>query len=132
MSGGRYLLDTHVVLWLLLEPERVRPSVRDILKSSNHVVAASAVSGWEIAIKQSIGKLTLPDRAEDWLAPALERAGIDRLAIGWDDVLRVRALPWHHRDPFDRLLVAQAQGGWTLVTRDEALAAYGVPLLRAS
>ena len=65
MSETRYLLDTHVVLWLLLEPKRVRQEVRDILKSPDRTVAASAVTGWEIAFRQSIGKLTLPGPAED-------------------------------------------------------------------
>jgi PIN domain nuclease of toxin-antitoxin system len=93
-------------------------------------VVVSAVSGWEIAIKQSLNKLTLPGPAETWLPDALRRSGLGWISVTFEDALRVRGLPWHHRDPFDRLLVAQAQGGYTIVTHDPVLEHYGVPCLR--
>jgi len=90
---------------------------------------ASAVSAMEIAIKQSLGKIELPGPAETWLEPAVREAGFDLRPLEFADALRLRALPWHHRDPFDRLLVAQAMDGLTLCTQDEQLAAYDCAVL---
>jgi len=123
-----YLLDTHVLVDLLIAPQRVGQAVRRVLRDSLNDVVVSAVSGWEIAIKTSVGKLNLP---ED-LDTELLRAGISLVDITLADGLRAGALPRHHSDPFDRMLVAQAQRrGMTLVTRDALLAAYGVPILAA-
>ena len=95
-------------------------------------VYASAVSAWEIAIKQSLGKLDLDQPAERWLPRVLERTGIEPLPVEVSAAVRVRALPWHHRDPFDRLLVAHAlESGLTIATRDRLFEKYGVAVLRA-
>ncbi len=123
------LLDTHALLWALLEPSRLRPEVAAEIAAPHNRVSVSAASLWEIAIKQSVGKLELPDQAELWLPMACRQVGIGMLPISPEAALAVRKLPWHHRDPFDRLLVAQASLGFTLVTHDEALRAYGVPIL---
>lgn len=126
----RYLLDTNALLYTLLAPERLGPAAMVILRDTRNVVAISAVSAWEIAIKQSISKLTLPGPAEEWLLPAVAPFGFRWLPISAEDAVRVRGLPFHHRDPFDRQLVAQALSGqYTLVTSDGRLEAYGVPLL---
>ena len=123
-----YLLDTHVLVDLLIAPQRVGQPVRRLLADSLNDVVVSAISGWEIAIKTSVGKLSLPADLE----PELLRAGIRSLDVTLADGLRAGALPRHHNDPFDRMLVAQAQRrGLTLVTRDAMLAAYGVPILAA-
>ena len=123
-----YLLDTHVLVDLLIAPQRVGQAVRRLLGDPLSDVVVSAVSGWEIAIKTSVGKLSLPADLESELL----RAGISVLDITLADGLRAGALPSHHNDPFDRMLVAQAQRrGMTLVTRDAMLAAYGVPILAA-
>jgi len=127
----RLLLDTHVLLWALSDPDALAEEAREAILDPEHEVVVSAVSAWEIAIKQSLGKLRLPRSAETWLPRQVGRAGFSWLAVSHLDALRTRALPWHHRDPFDRLLVAQALGGCTLVSRDRRLAAYGVPLLEA-
>lgn len=128
----KLLLDTHVLLWAASEPEQLTSQARDALEDGNNDVLISIVSAWEIAIKQSLGKLELPKPAEQWLPQVLRRTGFDLAEVGLGAALRVRALPWHHRDPFDRLLVAQAvEDGYTVVTRDSALDAYGVPLLKA-
>jgi len=128
----KLLLDTHVVLWAASDPEQLDVHVREMLEDGSQEVAVSIVSAWEIAIKQSLGKLELPKPAEQWLPEVLRRTGFELAEVGLAAALRVRALPWHHRDPFDRLLVAQAiEDGYTLVTRDDALGAYGVPLLSA-
>jgi PIN domain nuclease of toxin-antitoxin system len=125
------LLDTHVVLWALLAPERLAPAAVTAISDPANQVWISAVVAWEIAIKQSLGKLELPGPAESWLPPACAATGFGWLPVTADDALRVRGLPWHHRDPFDRLLVAQIHGGRRLVTADRLLAPYGIPLLSA-
>ncbi len=125
----RLLLDTHALLWILGEPERVPDRVRDLYVDPLNDVAVSAASAWEIAIKQSLGKLDLPAPAESWLPAEVESAGMSFIHITQQDALRVGSLPWHHRDPFDRLLVAQAMGGYTLVTHDERMKPYGVALI---
>ena len=128
----KLLLDTHVVLWSATEPDRLEPGVRKVLEDGSQEVLVSVVSAWEIAIKQSLGKLVLPRPAEEWFPDVLRRTGFEVAELGLAAALRVRALPWHHRDPFDRMLVAQAlEEGYTLVTHDDALVPYGVPLLRA-
>lgn len=128
----RLLVDTHVLLWSATDPDRLASDARAALEDGANDVLVSVVSAWEIAIKQSLGKLDLPTPAEQWLPDVLRRTGFEVADLGLSAALRVRGLAWHHRDPFDRLLVAQAlEEGFTLVTRDRALAAYGVTLLGA-
>jgi PIN domain nuclease of toxin-antitoxin system len=128
----KLLLDTHVVLWAALEPERIQPECRAAIENASNEVRVSVVSALEIAIKQSLGKLALVRPAEQWVTEVLQKSGFEPLDLELSAALRVRAMPWHHRDPFDRLLVAQAaEGAFTLATRDAALAAYGIPLLLA-
>lgn len=120
------LLDTHALLWWLFDDPRLGTAARSVVADPANVVFVSAVSVWEVAIKRAAGKL----RAPDDLAVQVDAAGFERLPIGFDHAERVGALPHHHRDPFDRLLVAQAQvEGATLVTGDRALTAYDVPRL---
>jgi PIN domain nuclease of toxin-antitoxin system len=118
------LLDTHVALWLLVDDrKRVPEQVIDALEDGRNQVALSAVSVWEIAVKRSIGKLTLE---ESW-AQTLSGLGFDPMPVTALHAQAVEHLPWHHGDPFDRLLVAQAAvERRTLVTADQRLAAYGV------
>lgn len=126
----RLLLDTHVCLWALAAPERLSPTVTAAITDPGNDVRVSAATAWEIAIKQSLGKLELPGPAEEWLTEALEQAGIAWIPVTPADALRVRSLPWHHRDPFDRLLIAQASSEFTLVTHDERFEPYGVTVLK--
>ena len=125
------LLDTHVLLWSLLDPERLAPDVATAIADGRNTVAVSAASLWEIAIKQSLGKLALPGPAEVWLPEACSRSGFDLRPVSPEAALAVRGLVWHHRDPFDRLLIAETRDGWTLVSHDRALEPYGVPILWA-
>jgi PIN domain nuclease of toxin-antitoxin system len=125
-------LDTHVVLRALNDPDRLEADARAALEDGANDVLVSVVTGWEIAIKQSLGKLDLPSPAEQWLPKELRRAGFEVAELGLAAALRVRGLAWHHRDPFDRLLVAHAlEDGYTIVTVDDAFSPYGVPVLRA-
>lgn len=128
----RILLDTHVLLWALSDPDRLTPSARALLEDATQSVAVSVVVAWEIAIKQSLGKLELPGAAEAWLPGALRRSGFEPVDLRLDAALRVRGLPWHHRDPFDRLLIAHAlDGGYSIMTHDAAFRAYGVEVIDA-
>jgi len=117
----RLLLDTHVLLWALSEPRRVgREGLALIDRAEVHVSAASI---WEISIKAAQGKLKI---SPDTVLKAIEPAGFSILSIKGEHAARVFDLGMHHNDPFDRLLVAQAQlESMTLLTNDEALAAYG-------
>jgi PIN domain nuclease of toxin-antitoxin system len=128
----KLLLDTHVLLWSATDPDRLAPVARAALEDGTHDVFVSVVTAWEIAVKQSIGKLELAAPAERWLPEVLKRTGFEVAELGLSAALRVRGLAWHHRDPFDRFLIAQAlDEGYTIVSRDTAFDAYGVALLRA-
>ncbi|WP_131786397.1 type II toxin-antitoxin system VapC family toxin [Protofrankia symbiont of Coriaria ruscifolia] len=129
---SRYLLDTQVWLWLLAEPRRLRDDTRDLLTDTANEVLLSAASGWEISIKYRLGKLVLPEPPRSYVPDRMRRTGMTPLAVEHDHVLRVAELPDHHRDPFDRLLVAQAQAlDVPLVTADGQLSAYEVKTLPA-
>lgn len=124
MSG--LLLDTHTLLWGLGEVGRLSPTAREVLSAGATPAYVSAASVWEIAIKSASGKLRAPDDLLDRVAAAR----FDELAISFRHAFLAGALPRHHGDPFDRVLVAQAQcEGLTLVTNDPRIAAYEVPIL---
>jgi PIN domain nuclease of toxin-antitoxin system len=128
----KLLVDTNVLLWLANDPSRIANATLKTMRDGANELLVSVISAWEIAIKQSIGKLELPAPAEEWLPEMLERSGLRAVEPGLAAALRVRSLAWHHRDPFDRLLIAHAvEDGYTIVTRDRAFAAYGVPVLPA-
>ncbi|MFC0862699.1 type II toxin-antitoxin system VapC family toxin [Sphaerimonospora cavernae] len=121
----RLLLDTHVILWWLADSPELSGEVKDLL-DTEPAVYVSAVSPWEIAIKQSIGKLPGP---ED-LAERVRDSQFSGLPITASHGVRAGRLPQHHRDPFDRLLIAQAQTeGLTLVTRDKWIPHYDVQIM---
>ncbi|HST39213.1 MAG TPA: type II toxin-antitoxin system VapC family toxin [Conexibacter sp.] len=122
----KLLLDTRTALWWLEGGERVGADARRALSDAGNDVLLSAAVVWEVAIKRSLGKL----RAPSGFAAALHGAGATMLPVSADHAAAVEHLPWHHRDPFDRLLVAQAEiEGAALVSRDGHLAAYGVQLV---
>lgn len=122
-----YLLDTHTFLWMRHAPQCLGADVRTICADLDSDLRLSLVSGWEMAIKLSIGKLRLPQPLRQILEEARTLNGISTLPIGEAHVLRVRHLPLHHRDPFDRLLAAQAlEEGLTLLSRDASFDAYAV------
>jgi PIN domain nuclease of toxin-antitoxin system len=128
----KLLLDTHIVLWAMLDTARLSPQVSAAIIDADNEVYVSAVTAFEVAVKTSLGKLHLPGPPETWLPDACAQTGFDWIVITPDDALRVANLPWHHQDPFDRLLIAQAAAGYTLVTHDRKLAAYpGVAFLWA-
>lgn len=120
----RVLLDTHVLIWW--DAGLGLPgAVQDAIRTADQVYV-SAVSGWEIAIKASLGRLETTRRVED----AVVESGFEELPIRLRHANRLLDLPWHHRDPFDRMLVAQAlDEGLILVSKDQALRAYDVRFL---
>ena len=126
----RYLLDTHVFLWLQTKPERLGAAAHPLADRANEVLF-SAVSAWEIAIKTTLGRLSLPEPAVTFVPSRVRTCGFGELAVETSHALAVVDLPSHHRDPFDRLLVAQAQLlSLTLVTVDQRLELYDVEVLR--
>ncbi len=120
----RLLLDTHVLLWALGDPGRLDAGTRDLLEDSGNTVLFSAASIWEIAIKAALGRADFAVRPEQ-VVQAARMTGFVELPIGADAAARVAGLPAHHRDPFDRLLVAQAvaEPAW-LLTADPLLPPY--------
>lgn len=121
------LLDTHVFLWAVGNDSQLSPQARAAIIDGHNTVFVSAVTAWEIAIKKSIGKLKLP--AGDYLEE-LRLHRFTPLAITTEHALATELLPPHHRDPFDRMLIAQAQiEQLTLITRDQKLKAYDIPII---
>jgi PIN domain nuclease of toxin-antitoxin system len=128
----RLLLDTHVWLWLQAEPERLSPRALDAVTDDGNDLILSAASSWEIAIKFALGKIGLPEPPATYVPSRMQRNGVEGLPVEHRHALAVSALPQHHRDPFDRLLVAQAaEDDLTIVTADAAFADYDVDRIDA-
>ena len=122
----KLLLDTHTAMWWLADDDRIGEQVSRHLTDETNQVLLSAVVVWEVAIKRSLGKLDAPDD----LVSILLGAGAQPLPVTLDHAAAVETLPWHHRDPFDRMLVAQAlTEDAAIVSRDEPLSAYGVSIV---
>lgn len=121
----RLLLDTHVFIWWREKNAGLRPEVKSAISGAD-VVFVSAASAWEVAIKVAIGKLRIPGPVD----AGVEQSGFAKLPIEFRHAAAVSALPPHHGDPFDRMLVAQAlTEGLTLVTHDRLFEPYGVPVM---
>ena len=127
----RFLIDTHCWLWLQTDRERFDPDVLESLAAPMSRRYLSAASVWEIAIKHAIGKLLLPEPPAIYVPERMRVSRVRELPITQAHALAVGVLPHHHRDPFDRMLVAQAQmEGLTLVTADSAFTHYDVRLIQ--
>jgi PIN domain nuclease of toxin-antitoxin system len=123
----RVLLDTHVWLWMWAEPENLRNEARTILEDPSTELHVSAANAWEIATKAQAGRLALTPSAEAWLTDPRHLEGVTTLPVTFMNAIRAATLPPHHRDPFDRMLIAQAQTeGLVLMSADRQLAAYDV------
>jgi PIN domain nuclease of toxin-antitoxin system len=123
----RVLIDTQCWLWWTAAPDRLGRRASDLIAEARHACYFSAASSWEIAIKVSLGKLKLPEPPRRYVPGRLAEQGIDALAVEHVHALRVAELPPLHADPFDRLLVAQAQvERMTLLTADPEIAGYDV------
>ncbi len=123
----RYLLDTHTVLWFLQDAPELPDAVASRIEAEDAVNHVSMASIWEMAIKVSLGKLAVPYSLESDLPGILEESGFAMLNLSFHHLGSVARLPFHHRDPFDRVLIAQAQiEGLILLSRDPSFDAYGV------
>ncbi|HEY7062377.1 MAG TPA: type II toxin-antitoxin system VapC family toxin [Chloroflexota bacterium] len=127
----KLLLDTNALLWWLADSERLGPAARRSIADPTNAIYVSAASAWEIAIKIGLGKLNVPANATTWLPAALAANRFTSLPIEVEHALAVEQLPPHHKDPFDRLLIAQARiEGLTILTGDHNLEQYEVPIIR--
>jgi PIN domain nuclease of toxin-antitoxin system len=126
----RILVDTHAYLWFVFDDERLSPGASAAITDPSTTKLLSVVSLWEIAIKVSLGKLELGTSLDRFLSDQVEARELEVLAIAPAHLIRVAGLPFHHRDPFDRLLISQALvEGLPIVTGDGHFGPYGVPLL---
>lgn len=127
----RLLLDTHIWLWLQYAPERLGPALPAVEDPDNELLL-SAASSWEIAIKYALGKFALPEPPMTYVADRIASSGIIPLPVQHSHDVAISALPSHHRDPFDRMLVVQSLAERaSIVTADPALRAYKIDLVWA-
>lgn len=123
-----YLLDTHIVLWSLFAPKKLKKKVASLIESRDSILYVSIVSVIEISIKKSIGKLDIDDSYLD----ILKEENFNFLPIELEDAKLIQSLPLIHKDPFDRLLIAQAiNRDFTIITKDAFFQAYDIRLLEA-
>lgn len=123
----RYLLDTHTLLWFLQNAPELPDAVAARIEAEDAINHVSMASVWEMAIKVSLGKLAVPYSLESDLPGILEENGFAVLSLSFRHLAGVARLPFHHRDPFDRVLVAQAQiEDLILLSRDPSLDPYGI------
>ena len=120
------LLDTHTLIWWLAKNPTLSNTAKDAIANPDNIVFVSAASAWEITIKKSLGKLQAPDD----LRQQLEKQRFTPLAIDIDHALAIKQLPHHHKDPFDRILIAQAiHERLTIVSRDRIFKSYDVAII---
>lgn len=126
----RLLLDTHAFIWMFDEPERLSPKAHALLADGDNDLLLSVASVWEMQIKVQAGKLKLAVSLGELVEGQRQTNGMEVLPVGLEHVLALEALPAHHKDPFDRLLVAQANvEGASLVSRDPVFSSYPVNLI---
>jgi PIN domain nuclease of toxin-antitoxin system len=124
----RFLLDTHTLLWCFNDSRSLSPRARKLIEDGRNEILVSAVSGWEIATKVRLGKLPTGEELVDQLDRYLAQLGCDTLPISLDHAVRAGRLPGEHRDPFDRMLIAQAQmENLSLISNDRIFDEYHVP-----
>lgn len=120
----KYLLDTHAFIWAVASPQHLPKAIRDLLKSNDTEVFCSVISVWEIAIKKSLKRIEFPIET---LEGILDKASFSLLPLELSHTKAFAKLPPLHRDPFDRMLIAQAKSeGFTIITRDSEFDRYGV------
>ena len=121
----RYLLDTHIFLWWLKGDKRLGRKTKEIIRNSHNEIFISVVSTWEMSIKQKVGKLSLKASVGEYF----EQSGFLILDVVLDHILALEKLPFHHQDPFDRLLVAQARAeNLVFVTDDRKIKQYDLKI----
>jgi PIN domain nuclease of toxin-antitoxin system len=124
------LLDTHTLLWWVTNNSQLSTTVRDIIFNPDNILYLSVASSWEIIIKSNIGKLPLPEPPTQFIQSCLSTNRFESMAITLPHVLQVDTLPAHHKDPFDRILIAQAQvESIPILTTDHLISQYAVQTL---
>lgn len=123
----RYLLDTNALLWFLANDKKLSQRAQQLIENSSHESFCSIVSLWEIAIKTGLGKLDLAEPFEQMFPEQLHLNHIEILDITVDSLIKLTTLPFHHRDPFDRLIIAQGLvEGFPIISVDTVFDAYGI------
>ena len=124
----KVLLDTSTFLWGLSAPEKLSLAARNAVASSERFLSVASI--WEVLIKVTIGKLPLPVPAGNYLTAKMSANGVSVLSIKLEHVLQIEKLQLHHRDPFDRILIAQSlQEGWPLITSDPVFKRYPIRVI---
>ncbi len=126
----KVLLDTHAFLWWITDDPKLSLKANEVIREGNNELYLSAASGWEIAIKAQLKRIHLPDRPETFISEQMRINGIQNLPIQMSHALHVYNLPDFHRDPFDRLLVAQSQlEGLPILTADPSFSLYEIEVI---
>jgi PIN domain nuclease of toxin-antitoxin system len=126
----KFLLDTHVFLWWVTDDRRLSSAARQVIANREEELFLSAASAWEMALKSRLGRLKLPGKVEAFLIEQMSINDIRALPIQIRHALHTRDLPNHHQDPFDRMIVSQAQlEGLTVLTADPLIGRYKVDVL---
>ena len=126
----RYLLDTHTFLWWVFDIPKLGPRAREIMASPSSELLLSAASAWEISIKWSLGRLQLAKPPAEFVPQQMAANNINPLVVEVAHALKVAELQRHHRDPFDRMLAAQALvEGLPILSSDDILTKYGVEVI---
>jgi PIN domain nuclease of toxin-antitoxin system len=129
----RILLDTSCWLWMVAASDRLGPDARELLEDRRNELLFSAASSWEIAIKYALGKLPLPEAPSRYVPGRMRVTGVTPLRVEHSHALAVTSLPAHHRDPFDRLLIAQASlAGVPIMTADKVFDHYEIDTIPAA
>jgi PIN domain nuclease of toxin-antitoxin system len=124
------LLDTHALIWMAHDSEKLSLKATECVLNSSNELYLSVASIWEMSIKASIGRLSFQDSLSDIVDQQVSLNGLNILSIETSHALKVENLSWHHRDPFDRLLIAQChQEGMTLISCDRIMDEYDIPRL---
>lgn len=125
-----YLIDTHCWLWWHMDPDRLSRQAFELIEDGETSISFSVVSAWEIVIKYSLKKLKLPLHPYEYIPKRLEISYMDVLPVQLEHALQVEKLPDHHKDPFDRLLIAQAVAeNLTVISSDRQLQSYNIDLV---
>ena len=123
----RYLLDTHVFLWMAAAPDQLSTEIRELVRQKSNRLHLSAASGWEIALLQNLGRIKLPDEPRRFIPEAIQHLQIVPLPIGFSTAIAAAALPLIHRDPFDRIIIAEAiKENMIVLTKDNQFKEYDV------
>jgi len=126
----KYLLDTHTFLWMAGELTSLSTKVLNIVKESNNQLLLSAASGWEITMLQQLKRIELPDISQRFIPEAMQMLRVLPIPIGFTTAISAASLPLIHRDPFDRIIIAEAlKEKMTILTKDKQFAEYGVTTL---